>query len=369
MSRFNQTEEYIAGSSGLVCLSINADGVIIDANRSALELLSVQIGSTHFESLPVDFTNYTPLNQIKTDGSERYLYSLNTAGPPITLWLRFYAKDNRITAYGELDYNEMQMMCRVLVETNKELSNLARELEKKRIKLDLAVKERNQLIGMVAHDLRNPISNVQSLATLIQEDVSNQLDCNSAQLLDLIISQSSLTRKILDGMLDLSAIESGELKLNNEALSIHELFDYACILHKRQCEHKHISIVQHVAEALPSLHGDRVKFTQVLSNLISNAIKFSNPGTTITLLADIRESRLHIAVSDQGIGIPDDEKSKLFKPFSPLSSKPTAGESTTGLGLAIARKIIVAHGGFIEIESTLGQGTTVHIDLPISSNP
>lgn len=369
MSRFEITDDYIAESSELVCFCINPDGMIIDANRSALNLLPIQIGVTRFESLPVGFTNYTPINQLKTDGSERYLYSLNTSTTPITLWLRFYCKDNRITVYGELDYTEIQTMCRVFIETNKELSNLARELEKRRIKLDFAVKERNQLIGMAAHDLRNPISNVQSLATLIQQDLVNQLDPDSAQLLELIISQSNYTRKILDGMLDLSAIESGELHLNIEALTIQELFDYACILHKRQSEHKHIAIVHHVSDTLPSLHGDRVKLTQVLSNLISNALKFSNPGTTITLRADTRDSYLHLSISDEGIGIPEEERSKLFKPFGRLSSKPTAGESTTGLGLAIVRKIIHAHGGLIKIESTLKQGTTVHIDLPISSIP
>ena len=102
----------------------------------------------------------------------------------------------------------------------------------------------------------------------------------------------------------------------------------------------------------------------MLNNLLSNAIKFSNPGTAITVSAFKSNDGLTVAVKDQGQGISDEDKAKLFTPFSRFSTKATAGERSTGLGLTITKKIILGHGGKIWVESKIGVGTTFYFSLP-----
>ncbi|MBU4444596.1 ATP-binding protein, partial [bacterium] len=107
------------------------------------------------------------------------------------------------------------------------------------------------------------------------------------------------------------------------------------------------------------------RIMQVLDNLVTNAIKFSYPNTTVTISARKINDNVEISVADQGQGIPEGEISKIFKEFSKTSVRPTAGEKSTGLGLAIARKIIEAHQGTISVASKVGKGTTFMIDMPI----
>ncbi|MCF8364603.1 MAG: ATP-binding protein [Bacteroidales bacterium] len=104
---------------------------------------------------------------------------------------------------------------------------------------------------------------------------------------------------------------------------------------------------------------------QVLNNLISNAIKFSNPGSKIRVIAFRSNGEITIGIKDEGQGMTEEDIKKLFTPFSKLSSKTTAGEKSTGLGLSITKKIIIGHGGKIWVESTVGVGTTFYFSLPI----
>ena len=111
---------------------------------------------------------------------------------------------------------------------------------------------------------------------------------------------------------------------------------------------------------------DPGKITQVVNNLISNAIKFSNPGTTINVNSFQTDTEIYISVQDQGQGIPKNELDKLFQPFSKLSVRSTAGERSTGLGLNIAKRIITGHQGRIWVESEVGKGSTFTFSLPLN---
>ena len=110
---------------------------------------------------------------------------------------------------------------------------------------------------------------------------------------------------------------------------------------------------------------DPVRIGQVLDNLLTNAIKFSEPGDEVTVRVDRRDELVVIEVADQGVGIPADEIGHLFQPFGRTSARPTGGESSTGLGLAISQRIVAAHRGRIEVESALGAGTTFRVVIPV----
>jgi signal transduction histidine kinase len=128
---------------------------------------------------------------------------------------------------------------------------------------------------------------------------------------------------------------------------------------------KQITVEYHCANELPILQLDRKKIEQVLNNLISNAIKYSFPQSKVEIHSKCENNNLVISVSDEGQGIPQAEMDKLFKPFSRTSAKATSGESSTGLGLVIVRKIVEAHNGRVWAESRVKKGSTFYISLPI----
>jgi signal transduction histidine kinase len=128
---------------------------------------------------------------------------------------------------------------------------------------------------------------------------------------------------------------------------------------------KQITVEYHCANDLPILQLDRKKIEQVLNNLISNAIKYSFPQSKVEIYSKCENNNLVISVSDEGQGIPPSEMDKLFKPFSRTSAKATSGESSTGLGLVIVRKIIEAHNGQVWAESQIKKGSTFYISLPV----
>lgn len=170
---------------------------------------------------------------------------------------------------------------------------------------------------------------------------------------------------LLDELLDIVKIESGRLQLNYETMDtdafLRNIFETNGII----AAQKQIRIDLEIPETLPDVECDPNKIEQVLNNLISNAIKYSYPQTGISVKAVASDDEMLISVTDQGQGIPEEELDSLFKPFSGLSSKGTAGEKSTGLGLSIAKSIIEGHKGRIWVESKPGEGSTFHFSLPL----
>ena len=127
---------------------------------------------------------------------------------------------------------------------------------------------------------------------------------------------------------------------------------------------KEIAIVADL-EAVPECSVDRDRLGQVIDNLISNAVKFSDQGSTVRVGLKAEDSAVRIRVQDQGPGIPPEDQDQLFRMYCTASTEPTAGESSTGLGLAIAKKVVDAHGGQIALESTVGSGSIFTVSLPL----
>ena len=129
-------------------------------------------------------------------------------------------------------------------------------------------------------------------------------------------------------------------------------------------EKKGLVIDKKVQEGLPEIYVDRDKLTQVITNLLGNAIKFTDNDGLITVSAAVDEDRVQVAVADNGIGIPEDELDKIFMKFHQVDSSATRKKGGTGLGLAICKEIIEHHGGKIWVESQLGEGSTFYFTVP-----
>lgn len=233
--------------------------------------------------------------------------------------------------------------------------------------------EKNYLIGVVAHDLKSPINQLKGLLGIIMLD-AGKLSDDSKKILELANQVLSNTSEMIAKILDLKAIEAQSLNLKMELydpkpqlLSIVDSFQGVA-------SKKHIKLQLDISEEDLTWELDRNLFEQVMENLVSNAIKFSPTKKEVSISAKLVEGMLEFAVSDQGPGLHPEEMSKLFKKYQRLSAKPTAGESSTGLGLSIVKKYVMAMRGEVWCESTWGKGasfimqfkpTTTQASLPV----
>lgn len=251
-----------------------------------------------------------------------------------------------------------------LMQLNNELLDLQRQLAKKNIQLERVLEEKNRVSGMVAHDLRNPLAIMEMYGEYLQEETASSASPQVTEF--LAIQQRSLRfmRGMVDDLLDFSAIEAGYLRLERQetdpAALLKEVVTHQCTLARR----KGIEIILLPVPACPVLLIDPDKIEQVLNNLISNAVKFSHAGQVIEVRLTVGEGEVEVAVSDHGLGISLENQKKIFQPFGGPRKIGTAGEKSTGLGLAIARRIVEGHGGHLRVQSVLGEGSAFTFSLP-----
>ncbi|MEQ9365619.1 MAG: hybrid sensor histidine kinase/response regulator [Leptospirales bacterium] len=253
-----------------------------------------------------------------------------------------------------------------LQQVNEELRAARSQLESQNEHLAALNDQKNQFLGMAAHDLRNPLGIIQGFSTLLIEAEGLPPE-QETQLLNRIRASSQFMLQLVDDLLDISAIESGKLDLNPSPVPVGKIFESCVDLNTIPASQKQIGVDVDLSEDLPLIRADASKMDQVFNNLLSNAIKFSHAGSRVTLKARRVGDLVQLSVGDQGQGIPADELGKLFQPFQKSSVRATAGEKSTGLGLTIVRRIVEGHGGTIEVQSEVGKGTIFIVSVPIAS--
>lgn len=250
-----------------------------------------------------------------------------------------------------------------LSQLNNELMGMQRELTKKNLELDELNKLKNQFIGMAAHDLRNPLGTIINYTEFL-EDESDTFSQDQIEFLNHIKSQSTFMLNLVNDLLDVTSIESGSINLSLEPVDIAALVSQVIHLNKALADKKEMEIHLDSQIQTSPLSLDKGKFEQVITNLLTNAIKYSGKKTTITVKLIEKNNEIIISVMDQGQGIPKEELNLLFKPFQKTSAKTTDGEKSTGLGLFIVKRIVEAHKGKIWAESQPGIGSTFYLSLP-----
>ncbi|MFN3374757.1 MAG: ATP-binding protein, partial [Chloroflexus sp.] len=287
-------------------------------------------------------------------------------GVPVGFIFFSSTKPNTYTNEHIERYMQIAEQLSVIVEKGNLVSQLAAQkelLEKQSAELRRLSALKNNLLGMVAHDLRNPVAIIQMMAAILRNQQLQRPPEERQRMLDDIYRQTEHMLAMLNDLLDLSQIENGTVTISPEPVAIKSLLEETINRHQLLANPKQTRI--ELATLIDgTVYADPLRLRQVLDNLISNAVKFSPPGSTITVSAERDGDWWKFAVSDQGPGISPDERSRLFEAFSRLSARPTGGEKSTGLGLAIARKVVMAHGGVIDVSSTPGQGATFWFTLP-----
>jgi signal transduction histidine kinase len=216
----------------------------------------------------------------------------------------------------------------------------------------------------VAHELRGPLALLRGFSDVLLEDVENIDHESMVKYLSSISTTVGRMFTMLNELLDVTSIELGQISLNFEPVDLTHLLkthveDYTYIAHK-----KNITLATHLPSQSLLCRCDPIKIGQVISNFIDNAIKYSKPDTKVDIRAEQQAAMIWVGVQDQGPGVKPEEIEYLFKNFGKMSSRPTGGEKSTGLGLAICKKIVEAHHGEIGIETGPHQGATFWFSLP-----
>lgn len=223
---------------------------------------------------------------------------------------------------------------------------------------------KNKFLGIAAHDLRNPLAILKGQTELLRDGIVGPVNDKQKNLLQKMIVVNQHMFVLVNELLDVSAIESGKLDLQKEQVDLEKYLKEVQEANVPLVGRKSMTLSLEVEPNLPPVMLDRDRMNQVMGNLITNAIKFSFPNTTIDIRAKRSGNDVQISITDQGQGIPESDLPKMFTDFSKLSVKSTLGEKSTGLGLAIAKRMVEAHGGHISVQSEVGKGSTFTFTLP-----
>ncbi|MCB2291247.1 GAF domain-containing sensor histidine kinase [Clostridium sp. CS001] len=240
-------------------------------------------------------------------------------------------------------------------------------------------KIKTDFLSTVSHELRTPLTSIIGFAEMVKRkfegsiveklDLTNEKNLNDVSKIrrnvNIILSEGERLASLINDLLDISRMEAGKDSLDLVETDIEEIIDKAITVTKPIIKGKPIQVIQNIRESLPKIMADKDKLMQVIINLISNAIKFTEEGCIVCTARRLDEDII-LSITDTGIGIKEEDKEYIFNRFSQVGDNLTSRPRGTGLGLSICKHIIEAHGGEIWAESEVGKGTDFSFRIPIS---
>ncbi|MGM0446619.1 MAG: ATP-binding protein [Bacillota bacterium] len=222
---------------------------------------------------------------------------------------------------------------------------------------------KSEFVSMVSHEFRTPLTSMNMSINMLLEESSGEINQDQRELLEVAKEDTEHLNNLVDDLLDLSKLESGKIDLDFENVLVNDIFESSVKPFEQKAEEKGIELVKEDVNSL-KVYADSNKITWVITNLIGNALRYTNEGDKIMLDADKKGHKVHISVSDTGEGIPKEYQHKVFEKF--VRAGNDQDESTgTGLGLPIAKEIVEAHGGRIWVKSKEGEGSTFTFSLKL----
>jgi signal transduction histidine kinase len=267
---------------------------------------------------------------------------------------------------GEFAKNTIELLQTFAAQSVLAIQNarLFSELADKSNELAEASQHKSQFLANMSHELRTPLNAILGYTELILDGIYGQPSDKMLEVLKRLESNGKHLLGLINDVLDLSKIEAGQLKLDLADYSLQDVAQTVYSAVEPLAADKKLTFKTEVASNLPQGHGDARRLTQVLLNLVGNAIKFTDAGEVV-IKASASNGSFNLSVRDTGPGISDADQAKLFQEFQQANNSITKSKGGTGLGLAISKRIIEMHGGRIWIESAVGQGSTFSLTLPI----
>ena len=253
--------------------------------------------------------------------------------------------------------NELWEQARLLEERNAELRRTNEELKR----LDQL---KSDLLSMVSHELRTPLATIKEFTAILSDQIAGPTTQDQQEYLGIIKGNVDRLARMIDNLLDMSKLEAGRVLLTKGLVEVNGFFEHIVQSMRPLADTKGVTLEVAVSGPLPGVFADADKITQVLTNLVSNAIKFSREGGRVTLSATEHTNDVQFSVTDHGVGIRPEDLPKLFEKFRQLRRGGEQGQKGTGLGLAISKRLVELHGGRIWMESVVEQGSTFSFTLP-----
>jgi PAS domain S-box-containing protein len=222
---------------------------------------------------------------------------------------------------------------------------------------------KNEFVSVVSHELRTPLTSIRGALGLLASGKMGNFPEKPQRMLDIAVNNTDRLVRLINDILDIERIDSGRTAMQKRELDIADLMHQAIDVMRAMAEKNSVTL-----EAIPvrcRIEVDSDRIIQTFTNLLSNAIKFSPAGSVVSIGGKLDGTRLHVYVKDQGRGIPQDKIESIFERFHQVDASDSREKGGTGLGLAICRTIVQQHGGQIWAESTVGEGSTFHIELPL----
>ncbi|MFQ5576366.1 MAG: GAF domain-containing protein, partial [Anaerolineae bacterium] len=237
------------------------------------------------------------------------------------------------------------------------LRDISREAELERIK--------NEFISTVSHELRTPMTSIKGYTDLLASDKVGPLTAIQMKFVQVIKNNADRLTALVNDILDISRIDTGRVKLDLQYIDLTPLLGEVVASFSHQLEEKNLSVTVRIPEQLPPVFADYNRATQIMVNLVGNAVKYTRPGDSITVSANLNPREVQINVQDSGLGIAPEDKERVFNRFFRSERDVTSLVGGTGLGLPIAKMFVEMMGGEIWLESELGAGTTFSFTLPL----
>ena len=260
----------------------------------------------------------------------------------------------------------MQSLLEDLNAAKGRIEEQAKALQASNTKLKEMAVLKDEFVAKVSHELRTPLTSVKEGLSLLLDRALGDITADQQDFLQTMDQDIDRLAELINNMLDISKIEAGRMRLSRARLEVPKLI--ASLLRSYQPIVGHRAVVAEVAEGLPAVFGDQHRLVQVFTNLLSNALKFTQDDGRITFRMAQRDGMVAIAVKDSGPGMSPEELPKLFQKFSQVGQPKAGVPRGTGLGLVVCKELTELHGGRIEVASEVGRGTTFTVLLPAYSN-
>src|SRR5260221_324321 len=298
--------------------------------------------------------------------SQRGDYELTVLPPWYSAWWLYVVA---VIAGAGLVWALVQWRLRVLAEQKRRRQELVDqrtiELRDKNLKLTELNAEKNDFLGIAAHDLKNPLGAIRGYAEMLEEDSDDISKGEMADTAARIKKSANLMFDLVSNLLDVNRIEQGKMDVNLAPCDLWETVRQAVEGYRPRAQAKQIELHFDGQTRAPLVIADAAQVVQIMDNLVSNAVKYSPAGKNIYVRVRQVETCVRAEVRDEGRGISEADRKRLFGKFARLSARPTAGENSTGLGLAIVKSLVESMNGKVWCESEPGQGATFLVELPV----
>lgn len=238
------------------------------------------------------------------------------------------------------------------------------KLQELNLKIEAASTAKSQFLANMSHEFRTPLNAIIGFTEVLQDQIPGPLNADQLEYMGDIHNAGHLLLHLINDVLDLSKVEAGRLELFYETFPIAQTVRETMTTLRGAAEKKYLDLQSNLPPDLGLITADQIRFKQILYNLLSNAVKFTDKGS-VTVSAAIEDQQLHLIIADTGIGMHEEDLKRIFVEFSQVDASHTRRYEGTGLGLALSKRLVEAHGGRIWVESTFDVGSKFHVLLPL----